>query len=336
MLCGQFSILLQSGLPLARAVELSSQHCSNRALRRLLHNVAKDVKGGQSLSGSFSARGAGILPEAFVEMLYAGEAAGNLSAVFAAMRDHFDRQKKASARVRAAMFYPMFVLAVAIIVVAVMMSVVVPRFAVIFGDAGASLPLPTLILMNTAAFFRRHWKKTAFLAVSLFLAVNIARRTERGKILLARLELHLPILGGIQRLHAAGRFADTLAVTLSAGLPMTKAVFISVQAMEHAFLRERAGVLRLGIEAGRSLAEAMRESRAFPEILVDMCSMGERSGELERTLRAAAAYYDAELDEAVSRALSRLEPALLILIAGIAGFIVLAIYMAVFALYGTM
>ena len=153
---------------------------------------------------------------------------------------------------------------------------------------------------------------------------------------LAKWSLKVPVLGNIQELNAASEFANTLTTMLSSGLPMTKAITITAKTMSNYYMSTEVGKLAVKIEEGHALGQSMRDANFMPDILVDMVSVGEETGEMEQTLKTVALYYDAELDMAINSALEKLEPALLVGLAGIAGFIVIAIYMAMFGMYAAM
>ncbi len=336
VVCSQFSIILNAGIPIARAVKLVADKTTDRPLKRLLEAVAKDVEGGRSLSASFADRGEKLLPATFIETLAAGESTGNLSGSFAAMHDHFDKQSKTRGKVKSAMAYPIFVMVIAVIVVIVLMAVVVPKFLTIFDGMDVELPLPTKMLIAIADFFAKWWYILLAAIVGIVVGIRVYGNTEKGKINLAKLSLRLPVLGKIQELNTSSQFSSTMAATLSAGLPMNRAVAISARVLDNYYMRTEAGKLSEELESGHALAEAMQDQGIYQPILVDMCNVGERSGEMEQTLRTISEYYQTELDEAVKGALAKLEPALLVGIAGIAGFIVISIYMAVFSIYGGM
>ena len=160
--------------------------------------------------------------------------------------------------------------------------------------------------------------------------------TEEGRMNLAKWSLKVPVLGNIQILNAASEFANTLTTMLSSGLPLTRAINITAKTMSNYFMSTEVGKLAVKLEEGRGLGASMREANFMPDILVDMVSVGEETGEMEKTLHTIAGYYDAELDMAIASALAKLEPALLVGLAGIAGFIVIAIYMAMFGMYAAM
>ena len=146
----------------------------------------------------------------------------------------------------------------------------------------------------------------------------------------------MPVLGNIEELNGASEFSNTLTTMLSAGLTMTRAITITARTMKNYYLSTEVGKLAVKLEEGHALGASMREANFMPDILVDMVAVGEETGELEKTLHTIAGYYDAELDMAIAAALAKLEPTLLVGLAGIAGFIVAAIYMAMFSMYSMM
>ena len=336
VMCSQFAIILEAGIPIARAVKLVADKTTDKPLRRIMDRVARDVEGGRSLSAAFADYGGKILPVTFIETLRAGEATGNLGRSFETMHEHFDKQVKMRAKVRGAMAYPMFVLAIAVVVVIVLMVKVVPTFTGMFAQLGSELPLPTRMLIGISNFFSKYaWIIAAAIAL-VVLIVKLYGRTEGGRLNLAKLKLKLPILGHIEELNAASQFANTMAAMMGAGLTMDRAVSITAKVVDNYYLSHQTGKLAELLESGHALGASMREQTDYPDILIDMAGVGENSGEMEKTLGTIAAYYDAELEDATKSALAKLEPAMLVGLAVIAGFIVIAIYMAMFSMYGAM
>lgn len=336
VMCSQFAIILEAGIPIARAVKLVADKTVDKTLRGIMDRVAKDVEGGRSLSAAFADYGEKLLPVTFIETLRAGEATGNLGRSFETMYEHYDKRSKMRAKVRGAMAYPLFVMVIAIAVVIVLMVVVVPRFTSMFAEMGGELPLPTRILIGASTFFSRYgWFILGIIALIL-LSIRGYGRTEKGRIALARWKLKLPVLGSIEELNAASQFSNTLAAMMGAGLTMDKAVSITSKVIDNYHLSRQTEQLAGHLESGHELGKAMRELTDYPDILIDMAGVGENSGEMEKTLKTIARYYDAELEEATKSALAKLEPALLVGLAAFAGFIVVAIYLAIFSLYGSM
>ena len=336
VMCSQFAIILNAGIPIARTVHLIAEKTSDKPLKKMLLKVGEDVEAGRSVAASFAERGEKLLPPTFVETIAAGEQSGNLDKAFQTIHEHFDKQAKMAAKVRSAMAYPLFVLFIAVAVVAVLMIKVVPTFTAIFDSMGGELPGVTKALIAISNFFIKYWMILVAIIAVVVIVYKVYGNTEEGRMNLAKWSLKVPILGNIQELNAASEFANTMATMLASGLPMTRAISITAKTMSNYFMSTETGKLAVKLEEGRGLGQSMREANYMPDILVDMVAVGEETGEMEKTLNTIAKYYDAELDMAIANALAKLEPALLVGLAGIAGFIVIAIYMAMFGMYAIM
>lgn len=334
--CNQFAIILQSGIPVAHAVNLVAEKTADKTLKSMFEKVAVDVESGRSMSASFEDHGKKILPVTFIETLRAGEESGNLDRSFATMAEHYDKQTKMRAKVRSAMAYPSFIMVLAVVVVTVLVTFVIPRMMPIFTESGGELPLPTRMLLAISDFFSKYILVIVLVVALLVLLIKLYGNTEKGRMQYAKILLRIPVIGNIQELTAASQFSNTMAAMLRSGLPVTKAVNITGKVVDNFLISTQTTRLTELLESGHSLGTSMRDGTIYPDILIDMTSVGEQTGELEQTLTTIANYYDAELDEATQSALAKLEPAMLIFIAVVAGFIVLAMYMAMFAMYDNM
>ena len=336
VMCSQFAIILSSGVPISRTVHLIANKTTDKKLKKMLMSVAEDVEEGRSISASFEERGEKLLPPTFVETIYAGEQSGNLSRSFESMYKHFDKQTKMKGKVKSALTYPIFVLLIAVVVVIVLMVKVVPTFTAIFASYGADLPFMTRLLIGISNFFRKFYIWMIIIIIALILAYKLYTNTENGRMNFAKLQLKLPILGNIASLNAASQFANNMTILMASGLPLNNAISITAKIFDNYYIGHEVGKMSGKVEEGRALAGCMQESGCLPDILVDMVAVGEETGEMEQTLNTIALYYDAELEMAIDSALKKLEPTLLVVMAGIAGFIVIAIYMAMFEMYAVM
>ncbi len=336
VMCSQFSIILKAGIPIARTVHLIAEKTTDKTLKRILKSVAEDVESGRSVADAFNDRGGSILPPTFVETIRAGEESGNLDRAFDSMYHLFDKRVKMAAKVRSALAYPLFVLVIAVAVVIVLMVKVVPTFTAIFDSYDSELPVMTRMLIGISNFFRGAWPYILVIAAIIALAYKLFQKTEKGRMSLAKLQLKLPILGNIGLLNGASQFASSMTTMLGAGLPITRAVSITSRTMDNYYISSETGKLVGKLEEGKALGTSMAEAAYLPDILVDMVTVGEETGELEETMNTISGYYDAELEMATDSAMKKLEPALLIFMAVIAGFIVIAIYMAMFDMYSVM
>lgn len=336
LMCAQFSIILQSGIPIGRTVRLIGDKMTDKKLKGILKKVAEDVEAGRSVAASFQERGGKLLPAVFIETIRAGEESGNLSKAFETMYQHYDKQVKMRAKVRNALIYPVFVLALAVVVVIVLMVKVVPTFMDIFASYDAELPLITQSLILISNFFRKY----IFLIIVVFAAIalifKLYANTEKGRMNVAKLALKIPVLGNVSLLSAASEFAANLTTLIGAGLQLTRAVSITARVINNYYISQCVGKMTSRLEEGHTLGECMREADCLPDILVDMTAVGEETGELESTLHTVSGYYESELDMAVQDVLKKLEPTLLIFMAVVAGYIVLAVYIAMFQMYSVM
>ena len=336
VMCSQFAIILRSGVPIVRTVQLIGDKTTDKVLKKMLQQIAVDVEGGRSLSAAFEEHGSRILPVTFIETIRAGEESGNLDRSFDTMYRHFDKQMKMANKVRSAMSYPLFVLFVAVAVVVVLMVKVIPTFMEFFAEADAELPLPTRILIGISDFFRYKYMIILAVIAVIVIAYQMISHTENGHLTLSKLQSKLPILGNIAELNAASQFANSMTTLLDSGLTMNKAVSITSKTLDNYFISTETGKISSRLEEGHSLGASMRENQVLPDILVDMTSVGEETGELSETLDTIALYYDAELEVAIQDALAKLEPALLVFLAVVAGGIVGTIYMTMFSMYAIM
>ena len=336
VMCSQFAIILKAGIPIARTVQLIADKTTDKPLKKMLRHVAEDVEAGRSVATSFQERGAKLLPPTFVETIRAGEESGNLDKSFQSMYEHFDKQAKMAGKVKGALSYPLFVLAVAVVVVIVLMVKVVPTFTAIFDSLGGELPPLTKALIAISEFFQ-HNIFTMIIVVALAIIVyKVYNNTEGGRLNLAKLQLKLPVLGNIAVLNSASQFANSMATMLGSGLTITRAISITSKTLDNYFISQEIGKLTGKLEEGHGLAECMRQIEVMPDILVDMVGVGEETGEMESTLHTIAMYYDAELEVAINDAMAKLEPTLLVVLAGIVGFIVIAVYGSMFSMYAIM
>ncbi len=336
LMCSQFAVILKAGIPIARTVRLICNKMTDNTLKKLLDQVADDVEAGRSLSASFADRGSKILPVTFLETIHAGEEAGNLDTAFESASEHYTKQLKLKGKVRGALIYPVFVMVLAVVVVMVLMIKVVPVFMDIFEQQEGEMPAITMSLIIISNFFRKFWYVLLGIGIAIFIAFKVYGHTEIGRMNLAKIALKLPVFGNINTLNSASQFANTMAMMLGAGLPVTKAVGITSRAISNYYIGDEVGQIVSELETGHTLGSSLRSSGCLPDILVDMTAVGEESGELESTLGMTAAYYDSELEQATQAALAKLEPATLIFIGVVAGYIVLAIYIAMFSMYAGM
>lgn len=332
--CGQFAIILKAGLPLVQAVDLAAGQTGDKAMEKLLRQVAQDISGGWSMSYSFSQRGKG-LPVTFKETVRAGEESGDLIRSFERMRDYYDRMYKTKQKASSALLYPSFVIGVAVIVIGIIMVYAVPSFTSMFGSLGVELPMVTKVLIGMSDFLSRYvWAIVAFVAV-IALGMRLYGHTGDGAVRLARWKLSIPLAGKINQMAGASQFAHTMSTMLAAGMPIIQAIEVSGRAMSNPCMSQDILGAVSGVESGRSLGECMEKAFSLPPMLVQMTAIGEASGALESTLEVLGEYYDNEVETQTAKALSLLEPAIICVLAGFVAFILMAVYLPMFSMYSS-
>lgn len=336
VMCSQFAIILQSGVPIARAVELIEEKMTDKHLKHLLRQVKEDVEGGRSLSDSFEENGSDFLPPTFTETIRAGEESGNVARAFETMHDHFDKEGKMKTKIKSALAYPIFVLVIAVIVVIVIMVKVVPTFTEVFAAGEGEMPVMMQMLIGISNFFSKYILIIIAVIAGIFIAYKIYSNTETGRLKTAQLALKIPMFGNIARLNSARQFANSMATMLGAGLPVIKALSITARVISNYYISTEVGKLAGKIEEGKTLGDSMRDANIMPDILTDMTAVGESTGEMEGTLRTIGEYYDTETENAIAALIRKIEPTMLIVIGVIGGFIVIATYGSMFSMYNSM
>ena len=331
--CQQFAIILRAGLPLVQTVNLVADQCSDKGLTKLLRQVADDVTDGWSMSRSLEQRAGGRLPVTFQETVRAGEESGDLVASFERLSAYFDRMGKTRDSVVGALTYPLFVIAVAVVVIFIIMGYAVPTFTGMFASMDTELPGVTKALIGMSDFCRNYGLAVLAVIVLLALGLKIFSATEKGGKIVSRAQLNLPILGDVVRMSGASQFAHTMSTLFAAGMPILQAIEVSGRTMNNQCMADEVLDTLPGVEGGRTLGECMGYSKELPPMLVQMTSVGEATGSLESTLGVLAEYYDNEVEVKTKRALGLLEPAIIVVLATFVVFVLMAVYLPMFSMY---
>ncbi len=332
VMCSQFATILSAGVDVATCMEMIANQTDDKKLKKMLDLAAKDVAQGNSIAASMEKNCEG-LPVTFIETIRAGELSGTLEESFATLQGYFERNYQLKQKIKSAMSYPLFVVAVAIVVVIIVMVKVVPTLTAVFGELGGELPFITRLLIAISKFFQRTWLIIIFICIVGYLIFKLWTRTEKGMMQWGKIQLKLPVLGKINVLSGSADFAATMSALLKAGLPVTDALEVTGRTLDNYALGVETSKLSQKVQTGVRLGDAMRAAEIFPQTLTEMTAIGENTGELEKTLKTVGDYYTNEANYAMTDAIGKLEPTLLVFLAIFAGFIVLAIYMPMFTMY---
>ena len=336
IMCSQFSTIITAGMSMGRCVELVCEQTSDKGLKAVLAEVAEDVSAGHSLATSFQNKGGAKLPVLFYETIRAGEMAGTLDQSFKTLHKYYDKTSKTKAKVAQALTYPAFVMVLAVVVVAVVMVAVIPTFKGILDSYDSEMPAITQVLIDASDFMAANILWIVLVLAALILGLKLWTKTERGRLAWSGFKLKLPVFGNIVRSSNAAQYANTMSTLLASGLHMTRAVDITAKVLDNYLISSNVAKMTAKLEEGKRLGECMEGVPGLPQPLIEMAAVGEETGALEETLATMGAFYDDETDRATQKALSKLEPAILIFIAVFAGYIVIALYLAMFSIYSGM
>lgn len=333
MTCNQFSILLKAGLPIARTLNLIANQTEDKTLAKILKDAADDVSAGYSIASSFEKNG-NALPVTFIESVRAGEDSGALETVFARLSKYYDKITKTKAKVRSALIYPSFVMALAVVVVAIIMIFAVPLFTTTFEGMGVELPLPTRLVIGASNFLTRWWWLLAIIIIGIIMGLKFALKNDDFRLQWSKWQTLIPVLGKVTVMGAASEYAGTMSVMMAAGLPIVRAVGVTGRAMTNYYMGHSLLNTLPALEAGRTLASAMAEEDVFPALCIEMTAVGEQTGSLETTLDVISEYYDEEVEAATNNALALLEPMIIVFLGIMVFILLLAVYMPMFSMYG--
>jgi len=330
-----FATMIDAGLPLVQCLDILAGQQKNPAFQSVLRDVKNSVEQGSTFSDAL-AKHPKIFDELFVNLVQAGEVGGILDTILQRLAVYIEKRVKLARQVRGAMAYPSIVIVIMIGVMVVLMTFVIPAFENMFAEFGAKDALPALTKMVIAiskGFVSWLWA-IALVGVGTVVGSIYFYRTPRGKKFVHRLILKLPILGSVMQKIAVARFTRTLGTLLESGVPILDALEIVAKTAGNVIVEEALMYARARISEGKNMAEPLGESKVFPGMVVQMVAVGEQTGALDTMLKKIAEFYEDEVDVAVAALTSMLEPILMVVIGGMVGTVLIAMYMPIFELAG--
>lgn len=324
----QLATLVGAGIPVVSALDTIVQQVENRALRRALVDIREQLVGGSSLADAMGRHG-WLFSELYVNMVHAGESSGALEAVLHRLADLLERGQKLRNKVQAALFYPITMLGVGVVVLGFLLTYVVPIVTRLFTEAKQRLPRPTVILIATSDFLIQWWWLLMVMAVGVGLLLRRMLATSGGRMWWDRLKLKLPVVGSLYEKLIIARFSRTLGVLLQGGLPLTSSLAIVQHVIDNVFVAHHVEEALQDVNEGEDLTVSLARSRCFPPMVIQMMAAGERSGAMEEMLLKIAETYEDEVEARVAALTSLLEPILILVMGFMVGFIVLAILLPI-------
>jgi type IV pilus assembly protein PilC len=327
----QFSVMIDAGLPLVQCLEILGSQQENKTFAKILQQTRMDVEGGASLADAMR-KHPKAFDELFVNMIAAGEAGGILDTILKRLATYIEKAVKLKSQVKGAMMYPIAVIGIAGIVIAVILWKVIPTFAAMFEGLGAQLPLPTRIVIQLSNWFVRLLPFMVVFVIAFVFLFKKYYATYNGRRVVDRLVLKLPILGILMQKIAVARFCRTLATLMASGVPILDGLEITARTAGNAIIEDAIMAVRKGVESGLTVAQPLKESGVFPPMVVQMIGVGEQTGALDAMLSKIADFYEDEVDQAVANLLTLMEPVMIAFLGVTVGGIVISMYLPLFDL----
>jgi type IV pilus assembly protein PilC len=329
----QFATMIGAGLPMVECLEILSQQMESAELRRRIGEVKESVQAGTTLAEALS-RHKKVFDDLYVNMVDAGEIGGALDTILVRLAVYREKADALARKVKGAMIYPAVVMMVAVAVTFIMLTYIVPIFAKMFEGLGAELPAPTQFVLSLSAFLRANILTGLGLLIALFVAYKYYSKTPGGRLNVDRVKLKLPLLGDLIRKSAIARFSRTLATLISSGVSILDALDITARASGNRVIHDAIKKSVLSIAEGETITQPLKASKVFPPMVIQMISVGEKTGGLDEMLTKIADFYDEEVDAAVAALTSVIEPIIIVFMGVVIGGILVAMYLPMFDIIG--
>lgn len=328
----QLATMMKAGVPLLQSFDIVGRSNNNPTITKLLNDIRSDVETGTALSAAFR-KFPMYFDALYCNLVEAGEQAGILDQLLDRLAVYMEKTEDIKSKIKSALMYPIAVVLVAFVVVAVIMIFVIPAFKEVFSSFGADLPAPTLFVIAISEFFVSYWWLIfGSMGAGTYFFFQAWKRNERMQKFLDRLFLKLPVFGDLIFKAVVARWARTLSTMFAAGVPLVEALDSVAGASGNAVFLEATHRIQNEVSTGTSLTTAMTNANVFPIMVLQMCAIGEESGSIDHMLGKAADFYEAEVDVMVAGLSSLMEPIIIVFLGGLIGGIVVSMYLPIFKL----
>ncbi len=332
LFCHQFASINGAGVSVVDSFMMLADQTENEALAAAIKEVHTSISKGETLANSMRKQ-QGVFPEMLVNMVDAGEASGSLDKAFERMAVQFEKDAALQQAVKKAITYPIILVIVMALVIFVVMTFVIPTFMNMFADLDVEMPAITMAVIHISDFFVAWWWLLLILIIGLIFGWKAYASTESGKEVTSSLAIKLPVLGPVKTKSACARLGRTLCTLLSAGVPMVDAIEITGRSMENLLYKRAMKEAKEQVMRGVPLSKPLKSCGLFPSMVVHMVAIGEETGNIEAMLENVANYYEEDVQLATEQMMTILEPAIIVVMAVVVGFLVIAILSPMFTLY---
>jgi type IV pilus assembly protein PilC len=332
--CRQFHAMMKSGVSVVKSLDLLYQQTSDKKLKEVIFRIYESVQRGDLLSESMKKQ-EGVFPELMIAMVDTGEASGTLDQILGKLADNFDKDLKVRRKIQTAMIYPIVLSILMVVVVFGLVTFILPMFTSMFESSGVELPAPTRMLIGLSEFIRSSWFFLLFGIIAAVVAFRVWSGSEKGRLQWDHLKLQMPVVKKSLAMIYSSRLTRTLSTLVNAGLPLLNSLDIAGRVIGNSFVAKAMQQTKDDVRSGVSLSQALRKTGVFPVMVHSMIGIGEESGTLDSMMETTADYFDNESEKAMAQMVALMEPALIIVMAGVVGFIVISIILPIFDMSST-
>lgn len=330
--CRQIVSILKAGVSIIDALAMLADQTENPTLKEAIEHVHENVAKGEGLASAMRKENK-VFPEMLCNMVDAGESSGNLEVAFERMAVQFEKDSQLKESVKKAMIYPIVVIVVMIAVLIIMLVVVIPNFMKMFEDLDTEMPAVTMAVVHMSDFVVAYWWLLIIIIAAIVFAYKAYAKTPSGKWALHGIQLKLPVFGELVVKTCCARLGRTLCTLLGAGVPMMEAIEITARNMDNVHYRKAMIEAKEQVARGVTLSRPLKSSGLFPPMVVHMVSIGEETGNIENMLENVANYYEEEVQSATEQLMTLIEPIIIVVMAVMVGFMIMAIMSPMFTLY---
>ncbi len=330
----QFATMINAGLPLVRSLDILAEQQTRPAVAEQIRSLLRDVESGTTLADAMR-RQKEFFSDIYVSMVAAGEVGGVLDTILLRLAEYMEAAGRLKRSVTTAMLYPVVVIVVAVIAIAILLVFVIPTFSVFFTGSGVPLPWPTRLLVAISGFLMAYWWALLAGVALVGFAVRAYYKTSSGRLAIDHLLLRLPLLGPVLRKAAIARFSRTLGTLVQSGVPILEGLDITARTTGNRVIEDAVMESRVSIAGGDTISDPLGRSGVFPPMVVQMINVGEQTGGLDEMLEKIADFYDDEVETSVTGLTSILEPIMIVVLGGVVGGMLVALYLPIFDLIKT-
>lgn len=329
----QLSVMFNAGLPITQSLGILATQQKNLYFKKVLEEVRRDVEAGSNFSVALK-KHPKVFNDLYHSLVQAGEASGNLDTILVRISEYLENTQRLVGKVKSAMAYPIAVIVIAVVLTGVILTQVVPVFSDMFKQMGATLPTPTQLVIDASDFLTENFLLVIAAIVGMIFALKAYNKTFNGKRRLDKLKLRIPVLGDLLLKTAVARTTRTMSTLLTAGVEIIESLGITAKTAGNAIVEDAILRSRMGIQEGRPVSESWEEQKLFPFMVTQMIGVGEQTGSLSTMLGKIADFYDEEVEAAVNALVSLMEPIMIVVLGGLVGGIIIAMYLPMFDMIG--